>query len=136
MAWSDLASNEVPRKDEVQEVLGLGSIIDYANYETSYYKYYGFKVKISSIILVSMSIHVARSQFPGHALKTFGYIPSNFYPTFTMASCAFDNQGGSSNAARMLYLTSGGAIIASGNSGGDYYTSDYASATFIYKRNS
>lgn len=136
MAWQDLASNEVPRKDEVQEVLGLGSIIDYANYETSYYKYYSFKVKISSIILISMSIHVVRSQFLGHTLKTFGYIPSNFYPTFTMASCAFDNQGGSSNAARMLYLTSGGAIIASGDSGGDYYTSDYASVTFIYKRNS
>lgn len=53
-----------------------------------------------------------------------------------MASCAFDNQGGSSNAARMLYLTSGGGIVASGDSGGDYYTQDYASATFIYKRNS
>ena len=136
MAWSDLASNEVPRKDEVQEVLGLGSIIDYANYEASYYKYFGFKVKISGIFLVSMSIHVIKSQFPGHTTKTFGYIPYSFNPPFTMASCASDNQGGSSNAARMLYLTSGGGIVASGDSGGDYYTGDYASVTFIYKRNS
>lgn len=83
-----------------------------------------------------MSIHVIRSKFPGRTTETFGYIPYNFYPTFTMASCAFDNQGGTSNAARMLYLTSGGGIVASGDSGGDYYSGDYASATFIYERNS
>ena len=53
-----------------------------------------------------------------------------------MASCAFDNQGGASNAARMLYLTTIGEIVASGDSGGDYYSGDFASATFIYKRQS
>lgn len=83
-----------------------------------------------------MSIHVLRSQFPGKSTKTYGYIPYTFYPPFTMASCAFDNQGGSSNGVRMLYLTTGGGIVASGDSGGDYYSDDWASATFIYKRTS
>ena len=136
MAWSSLSSLEIPTKSEVQEVLGLGSIIDYANYDSSYYKYYGFKVKISSIILVSMSIHVLRSQFPGHKTKTIGTIPYNFSPTFTTASCVFDDQGGASNAGRMLHLTFNGIIVISGDPNGDYYSGDYASATFIYKRNS
>lgn len=138
MAWSDLASNEVPRKDELADLINY-PIVDATYYEGSYYKYFCFKIKYggsSTTFLVNTSIHVIRTQFPGRTIKTFGQIPSAFWPQFTMASCAFDNQGGSSNAARMLYLQSTGQIVASGDSGGDYFNSDWASATFIYKRTS
>lgn len=44
MAWSDLASNEVPRKDELADLMNY-PIVDATYYEGTWYKYFCYKIK-------------------------------------------------------------------------------------------